>query len=245
MRIHVLTIFPEMIRSAASYGIVGRAAAAGLVSIDAVDLREFTHDAHRTTDDTPYGGGGGMIMKAEPVSDALDALRAGGPLDHVILTDPQGEPFSQAIARELAQRNAIAIVCGRYEGVDDRVRTKLCTRALSIGDYVLSGGELPALVIVDAVVRLLPGAVGWSEAPDHDSFENGLLDFPQYTKPREFRGETVPSVLLDGDHSEITEWRRRQQLDRTRRLRPDLWALRQTTMDDLHCLARSGRKVRN
>jgi len=237
MRVHILTIFPEMIEHALSYGVVGRAIAAEILLASPVDLRDYTHDSHRTTDDTPCGGGGGMVMKAEPVAEALSHLAARGAPERVILTDPQGKRFTQDIARELAACGHIAIICGRYEGVDERIRTVLATEAYSVGDYVLSGGELPALVMVDAIARHLPGVLGWEEAVEQDSFADGLLDFPQYTRPRSFMGAEVPRVLLDGNGTAIAHWRHRQRLERTRRWRADLWASRKVTMDDLRTLA--------
>ncbi len=237
MELSVLTIFPQMITDALSYGVVGRALDAGLLAVRAIDLRCYTHDSHRSTDDTPYGGGGGMVMKLQPVAEALHHLRHAGKLDRVIVTDPQGQRFTQRAAEDLASCDRVAIICGRYEGVDERIKDVLATHVYSIGDFVLSGGELAALVIVDAVTRLLPGVLGWAEAPEHDSFADGLLDWPHYTKPRIYSHVQVPRVLLDGNHADVMRWRRWQQLDRTRRLRPDLWARRGVTMEDLRILA--------
>lgn len=237
MRVHILTIFPQMIEHALSYGVIGRAIEAGILEATAVDLRDYTHDSHRTTDDTPCGGGGGMVMKPEPVAEALSQLASLGRPERVILTDPQGERFTHDVARELAECTHIAIICGRYEGADERIRTMLATEAYSIGDYVLSGGELPALIMVDAMARHLPGVLGWGEAVEQDSFAEGLLDFPQYTRPRSFMGTEVPRVLLDGDGTAIARWRQRQRLERTRRWRADVWAHRKVTVDDLRMLA--------
>ncbi|MEP6754232.1 MAG: tRNA (guanosine(37)-N1)-methyltransferase TrmD [Chthonomonadales bacterium] len=223
MRIDVITILPEMIQQGISHSIVRRAQESGVAEIRVVDLRQYTHDRHRTTDDTPCGGGGGMIMKVEPVAEALDDLVGGDAKVRVLLTDPQGRKFDQAFARELATEEHVVILCGHYEGVDERIRQHLVTDEVSIGDYVLTGGELPALVILDAVTRLQTGALGDEGAPDRDSFADGLLEHPHYTKPREYRGWTVPDILLEGNHALINRWRRKEQLRRTRDRRPDLW----------------------
>jgi len=203
-------------------GIVRRAIDRGLVDVRVHDLRDYTTDRHRSVDDLSYGGGPGMVFKPEPLFRAVDAIRADGEVDAVILTSPHGRCFTQREAARLAALSHIVVLCGRYEGVDDRVRSALATEELSIGDYVLSGGELPALVIVDAVVRLLPGAVGDEASVDVDSFSRGLLDHPHFTRPAEFRGLRVPDVLLSGNHAEIRRWRMRQALARTLALRPDL-----------------------
>jgi tRNA (guanine37-N1)-methyltransferase len=223
MRIDVLTILPEMVEQAVSHSILGRAVEAGIVQIRAVNVRDYATDKHHTTDDTPCGGGGGMLMKPEPIGAALDALKAEGVPSRVILTDPAGEVFTQAKARELAQEEHLVFLCGRYEGVDERVRELFVTDSLSIGDYVLTGGELPSLVMLDAVVRLLPGALGDKDAPAKDSFAEPLLEYPQYTRPREYRGLAVPEILFSGHHALIEKWRRWHQLTRTREQRPDLW----------------------
>lgn len=243
MRMRIVTIFPEMVDAALGYGIVGRAREAGLLDVGAVNLREFTEDRHRSTDDTPYGGGGGMVMLPEPFHRAVEALAREGTIQHVILTDPQGDRFSQVAAERLAQADYIVFLCGRYEGVDDRVRNVITTDVFSIGDYVLSGGELPALVMVDAIARLIPGVVGCAEAPRQDTFCSAMLDYPQYTRPAVFGGIPVPQVLLDGDHQEIAEWRRLEQLNRTRRWRPDLWADTELTTADLRLLRKAPRSA--
>lgn len=210
------------------------------MQVNVVNLRDYATDRHRTTDDTPCGGGGGMLMKVEPLARALDTLRSGtaGEADcRIILTDPRGELFTQAKARELSNETHLIFLCGRYEGVDERVREYLVTDELSIGDYVLTGGELPALVMLDAIIRLQPGALGDADAPDKDSFAEPLLEYPQYTRPRSFRGWDVPDLLFGGHHAEITRWRRKQQLQRTRERRPDLWAQFTPTKEDVKLLA--------
>jgi tRNA (guanine37-N1)-methyltransferase len=192
------------------------------VDVTIHDLRDYTLDRHRSVDDVSYGGGPGMVFKPEPLFKAVEAIRADGEVDAVILTSPQGRTFTQRDAERLARMRRVVVLCGRYEGIDERVREALVTDEVSIGDYVLSGGELPALVMVDAVVRLLPGAVGDEESVEVDSFSRGLLDFPHYTRPAEFRGLHVPDVLLSGNHEDIRRWRKREALRRTVRRRPDL-----------------------
>jgi tRNA (guanine37-N1)-methyltransferase len=223
MKIDVITIFPRMVEAAMSEGIVARARARGLLDIVVHDLREFTTDRHKVVDDVPFGGGPGMVMKPEPLFAAIDAIRTSrGDLEHVLLTSPAGRVFGQRDARRLADAGRFAVICGRYEGVDDRVRQHVATEEVSIGDYVLSGGELPALVIVDAVSRLVPGVVGDEQSVEHDSFTRGLLDYPHFTRPAEFRGHRVPDVLVSGHHGEIRRWRKRAALERTLALRPEL-----------------------
>jgi len=236
LRIDIITILPDMIEQALDHSIIKRAREAGLVEINAVDLRAYTTDKHHVTDDTPCGGGGGMIMKVDPIACAVDALRQEGRSSRVILTDPQGEPFTQPKARDLAAERHLVFICGHYEGVDERVREHLVTDALSIGDYVLTGGELPALVMVDAITRLQPGALGDAGATDKDSFSEQLLEYPQYTRPRSFRGWEVPEILFGGHHAQITRWRRKQQLIRTQSRRPDLWAQFTPSIEDLKLL---------
>jgi tRNA (guanine37-N1)-methyltransferase len=220
MRIDVITLFPGMFVGPFDESIVARARAAGLVDLRIHDLRDWTSDRHRTVDDYPYGGGAGMVLKPEPLFAAIESLR--GETGHVVLLTPQGEPFRQATAAELAGRAHLVLVCGHYEGVDERVREHGVDRELSIGDYVLSGGELPAMVVVDAVVRLLPGALGSPDSAADESHSAGLLEYPQYTRPAEFRGWRVPAVLLSGDHGAIARWRREQARRRTQERRPDL-----------------------
>lgn len=235
MRIDIITIFPSMFGPMLSESILKRAQEAGIVEIRARDLRDFTADRHRTTDDTPYGGGAGMVMKPDPFFAAVDATRCADREacnEEIILLSPQGEPFRQSLARELAAKDHLILLCGHYEGVDDRVRTHLATRAISIGDYVLTGGEIPAMVVIDAVTRLLPGALGAEDGAQLESFEDGLLEYPQYTRPAEFAGAKVPDVLLSGHHEQVRRWRRKESLRLTRALRPDLLAAAQLTPED-------------
>jgi tRNA (guanine37-N1)-methyltransferase len=232
MKFDVVTIFPRMVEAPLQDGIVARAIAKGLLDVRVHDLRDFTTDRHRVVDDTPFGGGPGMVLKPEPLFAAVEAIVAeraasgrspgeGGRA--IVLTSPDGERLSHGVAQRLSARDHVVILCGRYEGVDERVREHLATETISIGDYVVSGGELPALVILDAVARLVPGVVGDETSVAGDTFaRDGLLDFPQYTRPAEFRGLAVPEVLLSGHHAAIEKWRREQALERTRRHRPDL-----------------------
>ena len=213
MRFDVVTIFPGIVDPVFRQGVIGRAIERGKIQLHAHDLREHTHDRHRQVDDMPFGGGPGMVMKPEPVIEAVESIRREnkGP---VIITEPWGEPFDQKLAGELAKEPGLIIVCGRYEGIDDRVRTALGAREVSIGDYVLSGGEIPAMVIIDAVARLVPGVVGDPGSLAQDSFSDDLTGWPQFTRPAEFRGMTVPEVLLSGDHARIRQWRRQQAAQR-------------------------------
>ena len=231
MKFDIVTIFPRMFDAPLAEGIVGRAITRGLVDLRVHDLRDFTEDRHRTVDDVPFGGGPGMVLKVKPVVEAVDAIRRerGEPAT-VILTSPQGRPFSQAEAVRLSRLPHVVLICGRYEGVDERVRERVVTEDLSIGDYVLTGGELPAMVILDAVARLLPGAVGDEQSVEADSFSRGLLDFPHYTRPAEFDGMKVPDVLVSGHHGAIRRWRKREALRRTLERRPEL--LERTDLDD-------------
>jgi tRNA (guanine37-N1)-methyltransferase len=269
MKADIVTIFPDFFRGPLDHGITRRAAAMGLVQIEVHDLRQFTHDRHRTVDDRPFGGGEGMVLKPEPLFECLESLQlaprevrkqarsAGGATQSVIVLSAQGEPFTQRIATELAGLERIVLICGRYEGVDERVSDFLADRELSIGDYVLSGGELAAAVVIEAVTRLLPGAVGNEASTRQESFtehakagkvpENaaadstcgsgGLLDYPHYTRPADFRGMPVPEVLLNGNHDEIRRWRREQALKKTLRNRPDLLEGVELSEDDSRILA--------
>ena len=221
MRIDVLTLFPELFPGPLGASVIGRAVERGLVEIAAVKLRDFAVDARGTVDDKPYGGGPGMLMLPEVCTRAVEAVRRPGSL--VVLTSPRGEPFSQRIAAELAKQEHLVIVAPHYEGVDQRAIDLAVDREISIGDYVLSGGTLAAMVIADAVIRLLPGVLGDDESSADDSFSEGLLEYPQYTRPPEFRGRRVPEVLLGGDHGKVAEFRRRCAEELTRKRRPDLW----------------------
>jgi tRNA (guanine37-N1)-methyltransferase len=221
MRIDIVTIFPEFVRQAIDYSIIGRACAVGKVQIEVCDLRNFAHDKRRTVDDAPYGGGAGMVMKPEPLFEAVESLRSD--VSTVILMSPQGRTLTQAFAKELTKKEHLILICGHYEGFDERVREQLVDEELSIGDYVLTGGELPALTIVDCVVRLQPGVIGNSDSLGSESFEDNLLEYPQYTRPAEYRGWGVPDVLLSGHHEHVAQWRRKKQEERTSAKRPDLW----------------------
>lgn len=230
MHIDVFTLFPSMFAGPLTESILKRAQEMGMLSVALHDIRRYTTDRHHTADDTPYGGGGGMVMKPEPVVTAVEA--AVPPGVPVILLSPQGRVFTQDIAQELAQHERLALVCGHYEGVDERVRQLVVTDEISIGDYVLTGGELAAMVIVDAVARLLPGVLGDPDAPDKDSHAAGLLEHPHYTRPPEFRGLKVPEVLLSGHEARIAQWRRRESLRRTWQRRPDLLLTADLTDED-------------
>jgi tRNA (guanine37-N1)-methyltransferase len=245
VKVDIVTIFPKMVVGPLAEGIVARAIAKGVLDVRVHDLRDFTADRHRVVDDMPFGGGPGMVLKPEPLWAAVEAIhakreaetasrrspaeaakvsrRGEGGGRAIVLTSPDGERLTHAVAERLSALDHLVILCGRYEGVDERVREHLATETISIGDYVVSGGELPALVIVDAVARLIPGVVGDEASVAGDTFaRDGLLDFPQYTRPAEFRGHGVPAVLLSGHHAEIEKWRRQQAIERTRRHRPDL-----------------------
>jgi tRNA (guanine37-N1)-methyltransferase len=223
VKIDIVTIFPRMVDAPLAEGIVGRAIGRGLLDARVHDLRASTTDRHRVVDDVPFGGGPGMVLKPEPLFRAVDAIRAErGEPSAIILTSPDGKRFTHRDAERLSRLAHVVILCGRYEGVDERVRLHLATEEISIGDYVLSGGELPALVILDAIARFVPGVVGDDESVARDTFSRGLLDYAQYTRPADFRGMTVPPVLLSGHHAEIERWRRREALKRTLRRRPDL-----------------------
>jgi len=228
LRVDIITIFPEFFREAFDYGIIRRARAAGIVEIATHDLRRWTSDKHHVVDDRPFGGGDGMVLKPEPIFAAVEELagaskREGfGPGTRVVLLTPQGKVFSQSLAADLSQSEQVVLICGRYEGVDERVAAALVTDEISIGDYILSGGEPAALVVADAMIRLLPGALGSETSAENESFSENLLDFPQYTRPPEFRGMRVPEVLLTGNHAEIARWRREAAMRKTRSHRPDL-----------------------
>jgi len=228
LRIDILTLFPEMFQSPFSVGIFKRAIDQKLVSVNTHNIRDYAHDAHHTVDDYAYGGGAGMILKPEPIFEAVESIKSdiyskeGADALPIILLTPQGRLFTQEVARELSRYRHIILICGRYEGVDERVRQYLVTDEVSIGDYVLSGGELAAMVVVDAVVRLLPGVLGSEASPLDDSHTTGLLEYPQYTRPAAYRGWSVPQVLLSGNHAQIAKWRRQQAILRTLERRPEL-----------------------
>ena len=228
LRVDIITIFPDYFREVFDYGIVRRACAAGLVSFQAHDLRAWTSDKHRMVDDRPFGGGDGMVLKPEPIFAAVESLTGSNRRDaiasqkRVALLSPQGRPFTQALAADFATCEQLVLICGRYEGVDERVAEALVTDEISIGDYVLSGGEPAALVVIDATVRLLPGALGSETSAVNESFSDGSLDCPQYTRPLEFAGMRAPEVLLTGHHAEIARWRREAAQEKTKRNRPDL-----------------------
>jgi tRNA (guanine37-N1)-methyltransferase len=245
MKFDVLTIFPEMVSASLREGILGRAVKRGIVEVRLVNIRSFARGAHRTTDDRPYGGGDGMVMRPGPISRALKSIDRVKGRSPVILLSPQGERFDQKTAWELSNRDQIILVCGRYEGVDERIRLTCIERELSIGDYVLTGGELAALVVMDAVSRLIPGVLGGERSNLEDSFEDGLLEYPQYTRPKVFQGQEVPPVLLSGDHEKIRLWRRTESLRRTLERRPDLLPQARLTPEDRSILARLKRKFRN
>ena len=234
MRVDVLTIFPEVIRCGVDYSILKRAQEKGIVSVAVHNIRDFTEDKHKTTDEPPYGGGAGMVMKPEPIFKAAEYVKSEYWTDRsrIILMSPQGEIFTQAKAQELSGCDHLVFICGHYEGVDERVREHLVTDELSIGDYVLTGGELPALVVLDSVLRLVPGVLGAEQSALEESFSEGLLEYPQYTRPADFRGWTIPEILLSGHHAEIAKWRRIQSLIRTLERRPDLLDKAELTEED-------------
>lgn len=238
MRCEVITIFPDIFEAYWSESILKRAIGQGILTAKAHDLRDFTTDRHRTVDDYPYGGGAGMVMKPEPFFSAVESIKADGIDTLTIMLTPQGRTFNQEIAKELSgETRRLLFLCGRYEAVDERVRERLADMELSIGDYVLTGGELPALVIIDALVRLLPGALGDAHSAEEESFSWGILDYPHYTRPPEYRGLTVPEVLRSGDHREIARWRRKEALRQTLRRRPDLLERAKLSKDDYRLLS--------
>ena len=229
MRIDVFTIFPDYLASPLDASLLGRARHAGLLDVRVHDPRAFATDPHRSVDDTPFGGGAGMVLRPEPLFAAVEAAAPPRPL---FLLGPAGRPLDQALARELAATPGFSLLCGRYEGVDERVAEALCDDELSVGDYVLAGGEAAALVVIEAVTRLVPGVVGNDASPEHESFSAGRLEEPQYTRPAEYRGRAVPEVLRSGDHARIARWRRAQALRRTRDRRPDLLARQPLTPEE-------------
>lgn len=222
IRFDVLSIFPEMLVSPLSFSLLKKAQEKGLLKVSLHDIRDWAEDKHKMTDDAPYGSGCGMVMKVEPVEKALTAIKNPEKETLVVLMTPQGETLNQEIAKELAEKEQVIIICGRYEGVDERIREHLTDREISIGDYILTGGELSALVLIDAVSRFIPGVLGNSESTLSESFSHGFLEYPQYTRPAEYKGWKVPEVLVSGNHAEIERWRRYKSLKRTFKRRPDL-----------------------
>ena len=228
MKFTVMTLFPEMVLSGLNTSIIGRAVNAGIISIDAVNIRDYTNDKHKHVDDYPYGGGAGMVMMAEPIyrcyMDIVDknSQAGSGKKPRVIYLTPQGKTFTQSMAKEFAKEEELIFLCGHYEGVDERVIEEIVTDEVSIGDYVLSGGELPAMVMVDAIARMVPGVLTNDQSGVNESFENNLLEYPQYTRPEEWMGRRVPEVLLSGHHANIEKWRKEKQIEKTKRVRPEL-----------------------
>ncbi|BCR03943.1 tRNA (guanine-N(1)-)-methyltransferase [Desulfuromonas versatilis] len=243
MKFEILTLFPDMFESPFAGSILGKAAEKGLIEIEPHNLRDWAEGRHKVTDDTPYGGGDGMVMKPEPVARALAELKQRSPAARVILMTPQGRTFRQPDAQALSREQGLVFVCGRYEGFDERIRC-LVNDEYSIGDFVLTGGELAAMVMIDAVARLLPGVLGSSGSAEVDSFSDGLLEFPHYTRPAEFQGHRVPEVLLSGNHAEIARWRRREQLRRTLQRRPDLLERAPLSDEDRRILEELRRELR-
>lgn len=238
MRFDVLTLFPELFSSFLKETILGRAVKAGLVDIRLVNIRSFARGRHLVTDDSPFGGGEGMVMKPGPISRALDSVDRTKDRSLVLLLTPQGRTFDQPLAWDLSRMEQLILICGRYEGVDERIRSKGVDMELSIGDYVLSGGETAAMVVIEAVSRLVPGVLGGEKSSQEDSFEEGLLEYPQYTRPRVFKNQEVPEILLSGDHEKIRVWRRTESLKRTLERRPDLLKKAKLTEEDKRILAK-------
>jgi tRNA (guanine37-N1)-methyltransferase len=244
MNFTVLTIFPEMFSALQTGGIVKRAIEGAYISLESIDIRDFAKDRHHTVDDRPYGGGCGMVMKPEPMAEAIRHARQKHPESCTILLTPQGRLFNQRVAEKLAECRGLILVCGRYEGIDERIREHLVDDELSIGDYVLTGGELAAMCVIDAVSRLIPGALGGENSAQEDSFSTGLLEHPQYTRPRSFEGANVPEVLLSGDHGAVKQWRRQASLVRTVLNRPDLLMEQPLTRSDLEFMKRLQREIK-
>jgi tRNA (guanine37-N1)-methyltransferase len=236
MRFDILTLFPNMFSSPLRESIIGKAIEKGLIQIRTVNIRDFTLDKHQVVDDTPYGGGQGMVMKVEPIARAIESVKSQNPAAWTVYLTPQGKPFHQDLARRLSTQPHVILLCGRYEGVDERVRELFVDEEISIGDYVLTGGELAAMVLIDAISRFIPGVLGSDRSAEEDSFFNSLLEYPQYTRPFDFRGSGVPEVLLSGNHSAISLWRKREALKRTSLRRPDLLAEAHLTEEDKRLL---------
>ena len=239
MQFDVFTLLPEVFPAYLETSILKRARQRGLIDVRVHNIRDYARDKHHTTDDTPFGGGGGMVMNPEPVFEAVESVLGRDSGAPIILLTPQGRLFNQRVAEDLSSQEKIALICGRYEGVDERIRQHLVTDEISIGDYVLTGGEIPALILIDAVSRLLPGVLGDPTGAEDDSHSSGLLEYPHYTRPPEFRGESVPDVLLSGDHAKIAKWRREQSLLRTLIRRPDLLEKAQLSEEDRKFLSKT------
>lgn len=246
MKFEVFTLLPEVFPPYLESSILKRASERGLIQVNIFNIREYTHDKHHVTDDTPYGGGGGMVIKPEPVFEAVESILGQNPVQTtgeavpIILLTPQGRVFTQRVAEELSRHERIALLCGRYEGVDERIREHLVTDEISVGDYVLTGGELPAMILIDAISRLIPGVLGDPTGAEDDSHSMGLLEYPHYTKPAEFRGWKVPEVLQSGNHARIDQWRREQSLLRTFKKRPDMLGKADLTEADINFLKSIG-----
>lgn len=222
MKFHILTLFPEMFAGVLSLGVTGRAVEGGILDVELYNIRDYATDKHHSVDDAPYGGGAGMVMKVEPIACCIEAVRNKAPDARLLLASPGGKPFNQSMAAELAAEGEIIVLCGRYEGIDERVKELFSATEFSIGDYVMTGGEIAAMTVVDTIARLIPGVLGSDESVGEESFSDGLLEYPQYTRPPEYRGLRVPEMLLSGNHGEIARWRREKSLQKTKVVRPDL-----------------------
>ncbi len=226
MQFDIITLFPKMIEDACTHSIISRAITDNLIKINTINPRDYTHSKHKKVDDTPYGGGAGMVLMCQPFLDALASIKKQKNTQTIILT-PQGQKFNRNMAKEFSQKDQLIMICGHYEGFDERIRTLSHAQEISIGDFVLTGGELPALCILDSTIRYIDGVLGKLDSADYDSFEDGLLEYPQYTKPRIYNNLEVPEVLLNGNHNAIAEWRKNQQISKTKKNRPDLWEIYQ------------------
>lgn len=225
MKFHILTLFPEMFSGVLSLGVTGRAVVSGILDVKLYNIRDYATDKHHSVDDAPYGGGAGMVMKVEPIAACIEAVRKIAPDAKLFIASPGGRKFDQSMAAELVADGEIIILCGRYEGIDERVKELFSATEISIGDYVMTGGEIAAMTVVDTVARLVPGVLGSDQSAGEESFSDGLLEYPQYTRPPEFRGLKVPAMLLSGNHSEIARWRREKSLQKTKLVRPELLAV--------------------
>ena len=243
MKFVVLTLFPDMIQQAVSHSVLGKAVEKGIISVEAVDIRDYANNKHNTVDDYPFGGGAGMVMQGQPIYDAYQSLMPRAKGARVVYMTPQGRPFTQRVAEELAQEESLVFLCGHYEGVDERLIEEIVTDEISLGDFVLTGGELAAISIIDAVSRLVPGVLGKEESFADESFSDGLLEYPQYTRPPVFMGREVPEVLLSGHHANVAKWRREQALLRTAKKRPDLLKTAELTKKDLQFLQEQGIEI--